>query len=61
MARDVLGMSVSEMARVLGVHRNTLDKWLRGEQNAPAVAISAADMLIFLYQRGLLDDFVNDD
>ncbi|MDE9477042.1 helix-turn-helix transcriptional regulator [Xenorhabdus bovienii] len=56
-AREKLGLSVSEMARILGVHRNNVDQWCRGERNPPAIALTAIAMMVFMAERGLLDEW----
>lgn len=56
-ARHELGLSIAEMARALGIHRQTWIKWERGEQRPPAVAITAMRMLAFISLRGLLGEW----
>lgn len=52
-----LGFSVSQMARELGVSRGTYDKWQRGDQKAPAIAIQAIKMLVFIVENKILEKF----
>jgi DNA-binding transcriptional regulator YiaG len=62
--RQKLGLSIAEMARALGIHRQTWVKWERGEQSPPAVAVTAMRLLWFLHMRGELDDWrmlISDD
>jgi DNA-binding transcriptional regulator YiaG len=58
-SRISVGLSISAMARALGIHRGTYDKWERGEQRPPAVALTAIEMLLFMHSRGELRDWVN--
>ena len=57
-ARQDLGLSIAEMARTLGIHRQTWVKWERGEQSPPAVALTAIRLLWFLQMRGELQDWI---
>jgi DNA-binding transcriptional regulator YiaG len=62
--RTSLGLSIADMARALNIHRQTWVKWERGEQQPPAVAITAMRLLWFLHMRGELDDWrmlISDD
>jgi len=56
-ARQELGLSIEEMARALGIHRQTWVKWERCEQRPPAVAVTAMRMLVFISIRGMLADW----
>lgn len=49
-----LGMTREALAKAMGVHRQTLAKWQRGEQKPPAVARQLARLLLWLHARGLL-------
>lgn len=52
--RAALGLSIADMARALGVHRSTWNKWERAEQRPPAVAMTAMRLLQFVSEAGAL-------
>lgn len=56
--RTALGLDhhggLATLAALLGVHRDTLGKWIRGEQRPPAVAVRSCEMLVVLHRAGLL-------
>lgn len=53
-----LGLSVSEMAQALGVHRQTYTKWERGEREPSAATARLIETLIWLKSQKLLDDYL---
>ena len=53
--REALGLSVTEMARVCGIHYMTWSKWEKGEQRPPAIARRLFDVLLWLQREGLLE------
>lgn len=59
-ARAELQFSIADMARTMGIHRQTWTKWERGEQRPPAVAIRLIAVYISLYRRGILSRIVAD-
>ncbi|EPN6628404.1 TPA: helix-turn-helix domain-containing protein [Raoultella ornithinolytica] len=58
-AQSKLGFSKAEMARALSVHYNTYDKWERGEQKPQAAVYTAVDMLLFMYAKGILTEWMS--
>lgn len=60
-ARHKLGLSVGEMAQLMGVHRDTYGKWERdrdkGGQQPPAVATRMMKTLVWLADRGMLEEY----
>lgn len=58
--RAELQLSHADMARILGVHRHTWIKWERDEQGPPtAAARMLMTSIVYMYQHGLLDDFIS--
>lgn len=57
-ARQQLGLNIQQMADALKVHRNTYTKWERGEREPRATAITAIDLLLFLHDRDLLEQWL---
>ena len=55
-----LGMTREALALAMGVHRQTLAKWQRGEQRAPAAACRLALALHWLHRHRLLAAFLRD-
>lgn len=47
-ARQTLGLSIEEMARAMGVHRQTLVKWERGERKPDNAAEQLMRLLLWL-------------
>ena len=58
-ARKALGMSIHDMALVMGVHRQTWTKWERGERRPDNAAARLMELLVWLHQyhEALLTDF----
>ena len=48
-ARQTLGLSIAEMARAMGVHRQTWTKWERGERQPDNAAIQLMQLLCWLH------------
>jgi len=53
--REALGLNITEMARVCGIHYMTWSKWEKGEQRPPAIARRLFDVLLWLQREGLLE------
>lgn len=47
-ARQKLGLSRAEMARAMGVHRETWAKWERGEREPDNAAVRLMELLCWL-------------
>ena len=45
-ARQKLGLTVQQMADMLGIHRDTYSKWERGVQKMPAIGATAIRWLV---------------
>ena len=45
-ARQKLGLTVQQMADMLGIHRDTYSKWERGVQKIPAIGATAIRWLV---------------
>ena len=58
--RETLGVGVTEMARLCGIHYMTWSKWEKGEQRPPAIARRLFDVLLWLQQEGLLEQAKRD-
>lgn len=46
--RKELGLSINEMAELMGVHRQTLVKWERGERQPDNSAVRHMELLVWL-------------
>lgn len=53
-----LGFTIAQMALALNVPYRSYYKWSTGEQKAPAAAHSAVEFLLFISERGLLDEWL---
>lgn len=49
-ARQTLGLSIAEMARAMGVHRQTWTKWERDERQPDKAAAQLMDLLCWLHE-----------
>jgi DNA-binding transcriptional regulator YiaG len=58
--RETLGLNVTEMARICGIHYMTWSKWEKGKQSPPAVARRMLDLLLWLHEEGLFDKAMQD-
>lgn len=47
-ARQKLGLSIAEMARAMGVHRQTWTKWERGERQPDKASLQLMQLLCWL-------------
>lgn len=56
--RESYGLNQSQFARLLRVHRQTWVKWERGEQEPPAIALTALAMLDHMRRSGALMDWL---
>ena len=50
-ARQTLGLSREEMARAMGVHRETWAKWERGERRPDNAAAQLMRLLCWLHEK----------
>lgn len=49
-ARQALGLSIAEMARAMGVHRQTWVKWEREERQPNDSAVQLMRLLVWLHE-----------
>lgn len=49
-ARQKLGLSIAEMARAMGVHRDTWGKWERGAREPDNAAMRLMELLCWLHE-----------
>lgn len=49
-ARQTLGLSIAEMARAMGVHRQTWTKWERDERQPDKAAAQLMRLLCWLHE-----------
>ena len=59
-AREALGLNITEMSHLCGIHYMTWSKWERGAQRPPAIARRLFDVLLWLQREGLLEQAVRD-
>lgn len=57
--RKSFGMSQGDFARMLKIHKETWGKWERGQQEPPAIALTALEMLEMMRNKGVLIDWIN--
>ena len=58
--REALGLSVTEMARICGIHYMTWAKWEKGKQSPPAIARRMFDLLLWLHRHGQFERAIRD-
>ncbi len=58
--KEALGANTTELARICGVHRMTMQKWLRGERPPSAAVVRLFELLAWLDDHGLLKKAVRD-
>jgi DNA-binding transcriptional regulator YiaG len=58
--KDTLGASTTELARLCGVHRMTMQKWLTGERPPSAAVVRLFDLIAWLDDQGLLERAIRD-
>ena len=56
-AREILGLNQTEMAKALGVARNTWLKWERGERDITAAPSRLLKTLLWLQSVNMLDKY----
>ena len=57
--RQSFGMSQGDFARMLKIHKETWGKWERGQQEPPAIALTALEMLEMMRKKGVLIDWID--
>ena len=55
-----LGANTTELARLCGVHRMTMQKWLTGERPPSAAVVRLFDLIAWLDDQGLLERAIRD-
>lgn len=58
--KNALGANTTELARLCGVHRMTMQKWLTGERPPSAAVVRLFGLLVWLDDQGLLEKAVRD-
>lgn len=58
-ARLDLGMTQSDMARAMGVHRVTYTKWERGENAITAAPATVIRMLLHMQSKAVLNSWLD--
>jgi DNA-binding transcriptional regulator YiaG len=58
--KDTLGASTTELARLCGVHRMTMQKWLTGERPPSAAVLRLFDLIAWLDEHGHLKQAMRD-
>jgi DNA-binding transcriptional regulator YiaG len=58
--KDTLGANTTELARLCGVHRMTMQKWLTGERPPSAAVVRLFDLIAWLDDQGLLERAIRD-
>jgi DNA-binding XRE family transcriptional regulator len=56
-ARSKLGLSIAEMASLMGVHRDTWGKWERGQRQPDQAAVRLMQTLVWIAENGLLEAY----
>lgn len=59
-ARQKLGLSRQEMARAMGVHRETWAKWERGERRPDNASTQLMRLLCWLHRRQTLAQWLRE-
>jgi DNA-binding transcriptional regulator YiaG len=58
--KDTIGKNTTELARLCGVHRMTMQKWLTGERPPSAAVVRLFDLIAWLDDQGLLKRAIRD-
>lgn len=58
-ARQELGLSINDMARACGIHRQTWVKWEREERKPSAAALQLIKILFWLKDKNILSNYLN--
>lgn len=58
-ARQSLGLTQSDMARAMGVHRVTYTKWERGESAITAAPATMIRMILHMQSKGVLSSWLD--
>lgn len=58
--KDSLGVNTTDLARLCGVHRMTMQKWLTGERPPSAAVQRLFELLAWLDDQGLLKKAMRD-
>jgi DNA-binding transcriptional regulator YiaG len=60
LARETMGLNIKEMASILDVSRSTYNHWERCERKMTGASPQAVRLLMFIYVRGMIDDFLTE-
>ena len=58
--KEALGANTTELARLCGVHRMTMQKWLTGERLPSAAVLRLFELVAWLHQHGQLRQAIRD-
>jgi DNA-binding transcriptional regulator YiaG len=58
--KNALGANTTELARLCGVHRMTMQKWLTGERPPSAAVVRLFELIAWLDDQGLLEKAIRD-
>lgn len=58
-ARETLGLTQTQMAAAMGVHRNLWLKWEREEQRITAAPARLIEVLLWLKSKNMLVDYLD--
>ena len=58
--KDILGANTTELARICGVHRMTMQKWLTGERPPSAAVLRLFELIAWLDDHGHLEQAMRD-
>lgn len=58
--KEAIGANTTELARICGVHRMTMQKWLRGERPPGAAVVRLFELVAWLDDHGLLKKAIRD-
>jgi len=56
--REELGLTIAQMSRAMGVHRNTYYKWEKEIHKPDNSAIKLMKMIVWLNNKNLLNEFM---
>jgi DNA-binding transcriptional regulator YiaG len=58
--KDALRVNTTELARICGVHRMTMQKWLTGERPPSAAVLRLFELIAWLDDHGHLEQAIRD-
>jgi len=58
--KETLGTNTTDLARLCGVHRMTMQKWLTGERPPSAAVLRLFELIAWLDDHGHLEQAIRD-